>query len=152
MKRSNIFNPKDYVKVETRLASLQPDSKGKWGKMTVEMMLEHCSIQLKIALGQISEKSFEGPFLFRTRLGIWLSLYTVPWPKGLMTPSPMNMLRNEVDPAAFEEARKNLLSLLKQVTKTEQLRPHTFFGALDRKDWGRLIWMHLDHHLRQFGE
>ena len=31
------------------------------------------------------------------------------------------------------------------------LSEHTFFGELDRKEWARLTYKHLDHHLKQFG-
>jgi hypothetical protein len=29
--------------------------------------------------------------------------------------------------------------------------PHIFFGRLRGDQWGRLMFKHLDHHLRQFG-
>ena len=29
--------------------------------------------------------------------------------------------------------------------------PHTFFGPLTPDEWARLMYKHLDHHLRQFG-
>jgi hypothetical protein len=29
--------------------------------------------------------------------------------------------------------------------------PHPFFGPLTADEWQRLQWLHLDHHLRQFG-
>ena len=28
---------------------------------------------------------------------------------------------------------------------------HTFFGPLTPEEWARLMYKHLDHHLRQFG-
>ena len=29
--------------------------------------------------------------------------------------------------------------------------PHSFFGRLTPEEWARLMYKHLDHHLRQFG-
>jgi hypothetical protein len=29
--------------------------------------------------------------------------------------------------------------------------PHPFFGSLTPQEWGRGMYKHLDHHLRQFG-
>ena len=29
--------------------------------------------------------------------------------------------------------------------------PHPFFGRMTGEEWDRLLWKHLDHHLRQFG-
>ena len=28
---------------------------------------------------------------------------------------------------------------------------HAFFGRLNGDEWGRLMYKHIDHHLRQFG-
>ncbi|WP_424351099.1 DUF1569 domain-containing protein [Lutimonas sp.] len=28
---------------------------------------------------------------------------------------------------------------------------HPFFGELNREEWARLVYKHLDHHLKQFG-
>ena len=30
-------------------------------------------------------------------------------------------------------------------------RVHSFLGRLSGEEWGRMMWKHLDHHLRQFG-
>ena len=30
-------------------------------------------------------------------------------------------------------------------------RVHSFFGRLSGQEWGRFVYKHLDHHLRQFG-
>jgi hypothetical protein len=29
--------------------------------------------------------------------------------------------------------------------------PHPGFGVLSSKEWGRIVCLHNDHHLRQFG-
>lgn len=31
------------------------------------------------------------------------------------------------------------------------LQHHPMFGDLDKEAWGRLIYIHLNHHLKQFG-
>jgi hypothetical protein len=55
----------------------------------------------------------------------------------------------------FEAECSRLATRIDQVvqrgaTKTEGL-VHPFFGRLSGDEWGRLIYKHLDHHLRQFG-
>ena len=119
--------------------------------MNIGQMLAHCSAQLKLGLGVITQDSFEGPSIQRTRLGRWLILFVVPWTRGLPTPSRMNMVKNQLPAASFVEEKAQLVALLAEVQKHPDLHPHPFFGALDRRNWGRLIWKHLDHHLRQFG-
>jgi len=29
--------------------------------------------------------------------------------------------------------------------------PHPFFGEMSERDWMKWGWLHMDHHLRQFG-
>ena len=119
--------------------------------MSFAQTLEHCSIQLKIGLGIIPETAYEGPSMYRTSIGRWLLLYALPWPKGAATPSQMNMLSNGSPVTDIQESKQALLELLEKSQSEHHLKPHPFFGDMEKKDWGRLIWKHLDHHLRQFG-
>ena len=148
---SNIFNSSDYTAIVKRIGNLNSNSPRKWGTININQMLEHCSIQLKLGLGRIDQSTFEGSPIMRTGLGRWLFLYVMPWSKGLPTPSKMNMMENGVSTVDFESEQKKLIDLLEQVQKNPDLRPHPFFGAMTQKDWGRLIFKHLDHHLKQFG-
>ncbi|GAA4351206.1 hypothetical protein GCM10023185_09680 [Hymenobacter saemangeumensis] len=34
---------------------------------------------------------------------------------------------------------------------SQPLAPHPGYGPLSRTQYGRFIYLHLDHHLRQFG-
>lgn len=146
---ATIFNQSDYSDILKRIDLLSASSQRKWGTMIVEEMLEHCSIQLKIALGM--EKSHPHGFpLYRTKMGQWIALYLAPWPKGTATPKKMNVKKNKPFIGDIQALKKNILELLEQVQKAAVLFPHPFFGNLSKKDWGRLIWKHLDHHLRQF--
>ncbi len=148
---ANIYNSSDYNDIIKRITSVNENSKRKWGVMTTPQMLQHCGIQLKLALGILPGGKPEGLKLYRTGIGRWLALYVFPWPKGTKTPSQMNLVKQKVNPSAIESAREELLELLEQILQADQLNPHPFFGNLNKKYWGRLIWKHLDHHLRQFG-
>jgi hypothetical protein len=148
---ANIFHPNDYQQILARIHALTASSTRQWGTMNVEQMLEHCAIQLKMALGIIPESRKAGPAIFRTALGRWMALYAFPWPKGSATPPAMHMSTNGAVIKDFDFEKEQLLSLLQQVQQKESFHPHQFFGAMNKKDWGRLIWKHLDHHLRQFG-
>jgi len=148
---ANIFNQQDYAGIKNRINQLNAQSRRQWGTMSLPQMLEHCSIQLKRALGIIPETAHEGPSMFRTAFGRWLLFYAMPWPKGAPTPSQMNMSTNGSVVADIPDSKQALLELLEKVQLQEHFGPHAFFGKLDKKDWGRLMWKHLDHHLRQFG-
>lgn len=148
---SNIFQSNDFDSTINRIAKLSSNSNRKWGKMSLVQMLEHCSIQLKLALGIIPQSNFEGFTLYRTAFGRWLALYVMPWPRGLATPSKMNVVATQAEIQELEIAKQELTELLQRVKETKQLNSHPYFGKLDLKDWGRLIYKHLDHHLKQFG-
>ena len=148
---SNIFKQQDYQGIVKRIEALESTNEKKWGKMNLEQMLEHCSLQLKLGLGHVELSGYEGPGIQRTWFGRKSFLYAMPWPKGLPTPSQMNMMKNDVSPDDFSKEKNQLINLLEEVQKKPSLKPHAFFGAMNQKDWGRLIWKHLDYHLKQFG-
>lgn len=148
---SNIFNQDDYENLLSRIEGLNVNSRRGWGSMNINQMLVHCSNQLKLGLGLIEQSDFEGYSFLRTGFGRWLFLFALPWTRGLPTPNKMNMIEAKISVGDLESERKTLLYLLDQVQNNPKLLPHPFFGTLDKKNWGRLIWKHLDHHLRQFG-
>jgi len=148
---ANIFIQKDYMNIIDRINQLNTQSQRQWGEMSLDQTLEHCCIQLRIGLGMVPETGYEGPSMFRTAIGRWMLLYALPWPKGTDTPSQLNILSNGLSVPDMEDSKQALLELLEKVQVEHSLKPHPFFGNMKRKDWGRLIWKHLDHHLRQFG-
>ncbi|SEC83173.1 Protein of unknown function [Tenacibaculum sp. MAR_2009_124] len=147
---SNIFQETDYREIVLRLEELHAHNQRKWGTMNTTEMLKHCSKQLELALGKIEQNGVEGSFVMRTSFGKWIGLYGLPWFRGLSTPEKMNVKKSNDEIASFAIEKSLLLSLLKEVLENRSLNPHPFFGSLSQKDWGRLIWKHLDHHLRQF--
>ena len=146
----NIFNTKDYETIIRRINALTHNSKRKWGTMELPEMLEHCTIQLKLALFEIEGKKNEGSYILRTTFGRWLGLYLLPWQKGAITPSQMNIEKQSLNIKNFDEELTQLHYYLKQIFNTDIFQEHPIFGKLNKKDWGRLIWKHLDHHLKQF--
>lgn len=146
----NIFNSGDYQALVRRIESLQVNSVRKWGSMNIEQMLEHCGLQLKLALGKVASTKTEGPALYRVTLVKKIVLYVMPWIRGLPTPSKMNMHKNSIEANVFTNNKSALLGLLTEVLTHDEFNAHPFFGVMNRKDWGRMIWKHLDHHLKQF--
>ncbi len=67
-----------------------------------------------------------------------------------MTPSEMNKNKNSFQLKDIETEKGELISYLDKVMGATILFPHPFFGSLSRKEWGQLIYKHIDHHLQQF--
>ncbi len=132
--------------------SLTPDSNGLWGKMNVHQMLCHCSDQIKLALGDLSAKPIGGWF-HRTVLR-FMVLYVIKIPKGKVPTVPeINQQKQGTKPVEFEADRKVLLDLISRFLDNPDIKifPHPAFGNLNRKEWSRMMYSHIDHHLEQFG-
>lgn len=147
----NIFNHQDYQAILDRINRISPASERLWGKMEVNQMIIHLKDQLDIALGNIKAAA-QGPFFFRTKLARYLILYVVNWRKGKeITPKEMDaMLKGKVV-TDFESDKHLLIIRLHEFTLAKSFEVHPYFGKLNKKDWGRLAWKHIDHHLLQFG-
>lgn len=146
----NILNESDYSEIRKRIMSLSSTSQKKWGKMNVKQMLVHCSAQLKMAVGEMASQT-QGPAFLRSGLGKWILFSNLPWPKGSMTPKEMKAENHLSLIEDIETGKSTLFHYLEKARNLETLKPHPFFGSLDRNEWARLIYKHLDHHLRQFG-
>ncbi len=79
-----------------------------------------------------------------------MGLYGPRWQKGSITPTQMNIKMQSLEIKYFKEEQMQLLNYLKIILTKDNFQEHPIFGKLNKKDWGRLIWKHLDHHLRQF--
>ena len=54
----------------------------------------------------------------------------------------------------FEQSKNELIEKYSRFAKGHEsikLSNHPFWGQMTYEDWEKLMWKHLDHHLRQFG-
>ena len=74
-----------------------------------------------------------------------------PFKRGLPTDAAFRV--TDVRDVVVE--RERLVELLERLGSSGEAAltkaPHPFFGPLTPLEWDRLMWKHLDHHLRQFG-
>jgi hypothetical protein len=120
--------------------------------MTPHQMLCHCSDSFRFALGE-RPVSAATNFLNRT-LVKWIALYApVPWPKGVSTRPEVDPNVGGTPPAEFERDRSELLHLVRRFVSERPLeRPlHPIFAGMTEFEWMRWGYLHMDHHLRQFG-
>ncbi|TBR18639.1 MAG: DUF1569 domain-containing protein [Chitinophagaceae bacterium] len=146
----NLFDTETYQETNTRINNLSADSKGQWGKMSVGQMLAHLQIGFKILL-----KGKPVRRLLLGRLIGWMVkkiMYNdAPWKNSLPT-SPIFIIKDE---RKFEEEKKQLLDLIEKFYQAGSFgigdKIHPFFGKFTAEQWGKTMWKHIDHHLRQFG-
>ena len=135
-----------------RIARVQPESKALWGRMSAHQMLCHLADSFRSALGEKEVSPATGA-LQRT-LVKWIALYVpIPWPKNLPTRPEVEQGAGGTPPTDFERDRAGLLLLLQRFSgpRGVQMCPHPLFGEMrvsERQRWG---YLHMDHHLRQFG-
>ena len=149
----NLFNEADHTVIFRRMNQLTDKHQAHWGKMNVTQMLCHCGDQLRVAMGFMEVKS-NSNFFKRTvlkRMALWFSM-----PKGrIETVDELNQVKGNGTPSVtFRDDRVNLVKLMNlflEQPDSFKWSPHPTFGELSKKEWGRLAYQHLDHHLRQFG-
>lgn len=147
----NLFIQKDYEAIVLRINSISPLSERLWGKMEVNQMVVHLKDQLDIALGN-KPATAQGPIILRTIIGRRIALYILPWRKEkLKTPKEMDALKNGIIITDFESDKHLLLMRMEEFVSAKGFASHPFFGKINNKDWGRLAWKHINHHLLQFG-
>lgn len=135
-----------------RINSLSENSVRLWGKMNVNEMVCHCSDQLRLAFGELHSKDV-GNLLLKTIVK-HLILLGMPAPKGKVETIPELKQRvGGMKPTTFEQDKKTLLDLVRNFQQRIEKNPnqvHPTFGKLTTKQWSRLCYTHLDHHLKQF--
>jgi hypothetical protein len=145
----SIFDAVDRGRILARLAALRPDGPRQWGKMDAAQMLAHCAVALELPMNEPARRQrFIGklfaPLVRRKNLG------EVPFPKS----SPTDPKFVVSAPCEFASELSRLTSAVARfVERGPELAGrsvHTFFGPLSGEEWGRLVYKHLDHHLRQF--
>ena len=133
-----------------RVESVTLNSRRKWGTMEVDQMLHH----LNLACGG-SQCFYDLPdesYLISRTLFKWI---LVDWyseqPVGLRLPTGFKIPHAQRFEFADEKAQ--LLKILEadwNARTAHQWKPHPMFGRMSPTEWGKLLQIHLDYHLKQF--
>jgi hypothetical protein len=150
--KKNIQNEISYASLVKRINNLSPESNRLFGTMTIEQMQCHLSDQLRLALNQ-------KPILTKSNLYFktiykWTAIYLMrEMPKNLNTIKEQKQGEGNAGttPTGFESDKNTLLQLLSEFrNKKTDLHPHPLLGKLTANEWGKLIYVHIDYHLKQF--
>lgn len=151
-----IGRPADLAEIHRRLAQLRPDTRGRWGRMSAPQMVCHLSDAFRNLLGERpTARGGPLPGRFRGTAFKWLALYApVPWPRGMQTRPEADAELGGTPPSVFAEDVAALIAACDRFLAARAelaRRPHFLFGRLSETEWGRWGYLHMDHHLRQFG-
>jgi hypothetical protein len=148
-----LANATDKREIVRRLSAIGPENQRRWGKMTVGEMVCHLNDAFKMAMGEKKAKSISNWF---TRSGLkWVAL-SVPmrWPHGVQTVPECDPRRGGTRPAEMESDLRDLEELLErfaQEPRGYEFQAHPMFGRMTDAEWMHWGYLHMDHHLRQFG-
>ncbi len=84
-------------------------------------------------------------------VALWLP---IPWPHGFPARPELDQQIGGTKPVEFQTDMQELVRLLNRLTAQSpapELAPHPRFGKMTRKEQMRYAYLHMDHHLRQFG-
>lgn len=146
-----LSNARDRNELLQRLTNVRPDNQAIWGVMSVHQMICHLSDSFRAALGEKEVNSSTG--LFRRTLLKWAALwFPAPWPHGFKTRPEMDQRQGGTPPIEFASDVETLRNLFARFCAFEgKFVPHAILGPMSRAERMRHAYLHIDHHLRQFG-
>ena len=146
-----LLNARDRNEVRDRVAKVRPESQPRWGTMSAHQMICHLSDSLRAALGEkcISPSTNLFKRMLLKPLALWVP---IPWPHGFKTRPEMDQAQGGTPPIEFASDLEDLGVLLGRFcTRESEFAPHSMFGKMSRTERMRYAYLHIDHHLRQFG-
>ena len=149
----SLSRPTDRDELLRRLRALRPDSPRQWGRMTAHQMVCHLTDAFLMDTDRKPVSHASG--LRQRTIVKWIALYApFRWPAGLQTRPEVDQDFGGTKPTAFAADLAALEALVEVVASDPGFftgRRHPIFGGLSRAAWMRWGYLHMDHHLRQFG-
>ena len=143
----------DKAEILQRLKAVRPDSARRWGRMSAHQMVCHLSDSFRMVTREKAVSHAAGP-LDRTIVK-WIALYLpLRWPPGIRTRPEIDQLLGGTRPIDFAADLAQLGVLVELITahpKNLDRQLHPVFGPMSAAAWLRWGYLHMDHHLRQFG-
>jgi hypothetical protein len=146
-----LANPRDEKEILERLAKVRADSERRWGSMTENQMICHLSDSFRVSLG---EKKVSSVATFASRTIVKFIALRVPmaWAHGVKTRPEVDQQIGGTRPTDFAPDVAILRALVERFCSNEgEFAAHPMFGQLSRAERMRHAYLHMDHHLRQFG-
>ncbi|MCF7569550.1 DUF1569 domain-containing protein [Sabulilitoribacter arenilitoris] len=147
----SLFETENQQSILNRIQNLNEISQPNWGKMDVAQMLTHCQKPLEVANGtlQLNTKiGFAKKLLFKLFKSTMYN--NKPWQKNLSTVREFRI----TDAQDFTSQKEKLIHVINEFSQLKEKKcwpTHPLFGDFTTKQWGKMQYKHLDHHLTQFG-
>lgn len=144
-------NARDRDQLLERLTRVRPDSQPRWGKMSAHQMICHINDSLRAPLGE--KYTSPSTSLFKRAVLKHVALWApIPWPHGFKTRPEMDQDQGGTPPVEFVSDLAEFRTLFNRFcTHKGEFAPHAMWGQMSRTERMRYAYLHIDHHLRQFG-
>ena len=142
----------DKEEIVRRLRTIRADSGRRWGRMSAHQMVCHLSDSFLAVTGQRDVSPASG--LLQSTVIKWIALYApLQWPRGVPTRPEVDQEVGGTKPSHFAADVTQLEMLVELITTRKGCfgPTHPIFGDMSNTDWMRWAYLHMDHHLRQFG-
>jgi hypothetical protein len=148
-----LANTFDRDELLLRLTAISPESERRWGKMTAAEAVCHLTDAFEVSMGEKTAGMINN--WFTRSIYKWAALwFPRKWPQGVPTVPECHANMLGTRPAALDDDLERLREAIERFTRRPReyaLQSHPIFGAMNEKEWMRWGYLHLDHHLRQFG-
>jgi len=149
-----LARPRDKDEILRRLRSLRIDSARRWGRMSAHQMVCHLGDACRMGSGEMAVSPASG--LPQRTIIKWIALYLpVNWPPDIRTRPEIDQVagagRCPSDFAADVAEVEALIEAFAARAGATEWPPHPIFGRMSASAWMRWGYLHVDHHLRQFG-
>lgn len=138
-----------------KLNNLLPDTKGKWGKMNGQQMVEHVTGFFKVSTGKIFIPLVSPPEHLQKLKEFLLSekefKENTKAPGGILPEEPLPLRKESMSEAIGELAKSVQYFFSYYDQNASQKIIHPVFGELNFLEWVQLHHKHVTHHLKQFG-
>jgi hypothetical protein len=149
----SLARPSDKAEILGRLRHVRPESVRRWGRMSAHEMVCHLTDSFRVAIGEKPVSQATGR-LQRTIVK-WVALYVpLRWPAGIRTRPELDQRLGGTRPADFAADVAQLEALVERITAEPRgfdWQSHPLFGSMSDAEWLHWGYLHMDHHLRQFG-
>lgn len=149
--KKNLFNEGVKNEIIERSNKVTELSTRLWGSMQPAEMLRHCSEALLLTL--TTPKKMKRSTARQRILKFLMLNFISKFPMKAKAPRSLDVMRNPAQELNLEKEKKRFAENINRFYNHQAsiIVTHPYFGNMNKKQWGILTWMHMDHHLRQFG-
>ncbi len=139
-----------WSEIRGHLAQLTLDAKPQWGKLNDPALLEHLNATLLLSLGELPGIEDKSTWFMRNIIGKIFHL--IPLPKNVKAPDSFT-------PPPSTDNLETLLEVLDRNVKRfieiseknpNQIGVSPMFGPIPLRQWRKVQYSHMQHHLKQF--